>query len=397
MRVTDASLRESFLRVTRQQQSALAKTQLQVTSGQRFTRPAEDPVAAARSLDIERALADNTQFATNTEVARNRLSTSESALTQVGNLLQRLRELAVQSATATESNESRRQTSAEVRQAYEQLLQLANSADGNGQYLFGGYSGSAQPFVRGAGGVQYNGDQGQRALQVGPDRQVADGTPGSEIFQRIKDGNGIFSVQVAPGNAGTAIAQTRSITDAAAYDGGSYTLQFTGTAAWEVRDAANALVASGAYVEGQSIAFRGVQVEISGTPAAGDSFLVAPSRDKDVFATVASMVKLLTDGVANPVEKAAFSNGMNVLLQDLDQSLGRVLDVRSTIGARLAALDAQDAQNGDLALELKTTLSTLKDLDYSEALSRMQTQLNGLEAAQKSFVKLQGLSLFDYL
>lgn len=397
MRVTDASLRESFLRVTRQQQSALARTQLQVTSGQRFTRPAEDPVAAARTLDIERALADNTQFGTNTEVARNRLSTSESALTQVGNLLQRLRELAVQAATATESNESRRQTAAEVRQSYEQLLQLANSADGNGQYLFGGYSGSAQPFVRGAAGVQYNGDQGQRALQVGPDRQVADGTPGSEIFQRIKDGNGVFSVQMAPGNAGTALAQTRSITDAAAYDGGAYTVQFTGAAAWEVRDAANALVASGAYVEGQSIAFRGVQVEFSGAPVAGDSFLVSPSRDKDVFSTVASMVKLLTDGVANPVEKAAFSNGMNVLLQDLDQSLGRVLDVRSTIGARLAALDAQDAQNGDLALELKTTLSTLKDLDYAEALSRMQTQLNGLEAAQKSFVKLQGLSLFDYL
>lgn len=397
MRVTDASLRESFLRVTRQQQTALAKTQLQVTSGQRFTRPAEDPVAAVRSLDIERALADNLQFATNTEVARNRLSTAESALTQVGNLLQRLRELAVQSATATESNESRRQTAAEVRQVYEQLLQLANSADGNGQYLFGGYSGSAQPFVRGASGVQYNGDQGQRALQVGPDRQVADGTPGADIFQRVKDGNGVFSVQVPTTNGGTVIAQTRSITDAAAYDGGSYTVRFLTPETWEVRDATNALVANGPYIDGQSIAFRGLQVEFGGLPAAGDTFSVVPARDKDVFSTVADMVQLLAGGVANPVEKAAFSNGMNRLLQNLDQSLGRVLDVRSSIGARLGALEAQDAQNQDLALELKTTLSTLKDLDYAEAISRMQTQLNGLEAAQKSFVKLQGLSLFDYL
>jgi flagellar hook-associated protein 3 FlgL len=397
MRVTDASLRESYLRVTRAQQQALARTQLQVTSGQRFQRPADDPVAASRALDIERALANNTQYSGNAEIARNRLATSESALAQVGDLLQRLRELAVGTATATASNESRKQSAAEVREQLQQLVQLANTADGNGQYLFAGFSGSSRPFVVTPTGIQYNGDQGQRLLQIGPDRQVADGTPGADIFQLVRDGNGVFSVSAAATNAGTALAESRSITDRSQYDSGTYAINFTAPGTYEVRDGVGALVASGAYVPGQSIAFRGVQVQVTGTPVAGDSFQVAPSRNKDVFSSVQDMITLLENGADSPVAKAAFSNRMNSVLENLDQGLGKVLDARASVGARLSTIDAQVGLNRDLAVELKTTLSSLKDLDYAEALSRMQTQLTSLEAAQKSYVRMQGLSLFDYL
>ena len=89
-------------------------------------------------------------------------------------------------------------------------------------------------------------------------------------------------------------------------------------------------------------------------------------------------------------------NGVNANLQNIDQGLGNVLDVRTRVGSRLAAIESQTDNNASLALTLQQTLSDLEDLDYAEALSRLSLGVATLEAAQKSFVRTQQLSLFNY-
>jgi flagellar hook-associated protein 3 FlgL len=84
-------------------------------------------------------------------------------------------------------------------------------------------------------------------------------------------------------------------------------------------------------------------------------------------------------------------------LIDVDNAIARMIDARGEIGARVRALDQQEALNADFAVHLKTTLSSVRDLDYAEALSRLSQELFGLDAAQQAFARAQNLSLFKYI
>lgn len=397
-RVTNSQLHEQFLGSLRQQLFNLGNTQRQVSTGERFSRPAQDPVAASQVLSLTDTLDATGQYVRNANLARSRLGTAESALASATDILQRIRELTVQSLNGTETPESRRLIAAEVRQQLDGLLQIANTRDGNGEYLFAGYATRTQPFVRDpAGVVQYNGDQGQRLIQIGPDRFVADSDSGAEAFQLVRNGNGTFAVAAAATNTGAAVFEGGSVRDQLLYDRRSYTIVFPTATTYEVRDPANVVVAAGAYAPGTAIAFSGIDVTVAGVPAAGDSLTVSPSANQDVFASLGKLLQALESSSAGDAGIAAFRNVANAALQDIDQGIGRTLDTRSSVGGRLAAIEQQESLLGDLNEQLQSLRSQLKDTDYAEALSRLEQQMLGLEAAQKSFVRMQGLSLFQFI
>ena len=243
----------------------------------------------------------------------------------------------------------------------------------------------------------YNGDEGTRRLLIGPGREVTDSDSGASVFMRIRNGNGTFEASPGALNAGTGIIGNYSVTNPTAYDGRTYTITFTSPTAYEVRDPGNVLVTSGTFTSGQSIAFAGTEVTLTGAPATNDTFVVAPSVDQDVFETVQSFVTTLQTGVSNELGRAQFHNALNASIVDIDQAMARVGETRSSVGSRLAAIESQQQVNANLDLELNTLISDLKDLDYAEALSRLEQQLTSLEAAQKSYSRLQGMSLFNYI
>jgi len=84
-------------------------------------------------------------------------------------------------------------------------------------------------------------------------------------------------------------------------------------------------------------------------------------------------------------------------LDQLDTAIGRLLEVRAQVGARLNVLDSQDATNQDFKLSIESTKANIEDLDIAEAISRFNLQVVSLQAAQQAFVKVQGLSLFNLL
>jgi flagellar hook-associated protein 3 FlgL len=88
---------------------------------------------------------------------------------------------------------------------------------------------------------------------------------------------------------------------------------------------------------------------------------------------------------------------MGLALDNIDQALGNVLNVRADVGVRLNHVENQLDINESFNLQLQETLSGIQDLDYAEAISRFNLQLTTLQAAQQSYVKMQGLSLFNYL
>lgn len=397
MRVAFLSAQASFLDAIGRTQSQLARTQEQVGTGLKFSRAGQDPAGATLSLSMDGLLATYERYGRNAVLAGNRLGLEESALTGAGEVLQRVRELVLQAANGPQGVENRRLIAAEVRARLDELVATANTRDGNGEYLFAGTATRTQPFVRSGGAVAYQGDQQQRLIQVAPDQFVADGDSGAAVFELIRNGNGRFVVEPAAGNAGTGRLGAYTVADPAQYDGGSYTLVFTAADAWEARDATNAVVASGSYAPGEAIRFRGMAIDLQGAPAAGDGFDVEPSANQSLFVTLERLVAALERPEGTPADQAALSNELSRALVDLDQGLGRLLEVRADIGARLSALEARQSQLADAGVELKGALSGLRDTDFAEALTRLEQQLLALQAAQKSFARTQGLSLFDYL
>lgn len=397
MRVTNDTLRMAFLNALETAQRRLADTQNQVSTGRRINKPSDDPLAAARIGQLDASLARLDQYQANGIVARNQLGLEEEALASVIDNLQRVRELAINANNATLDNSNRAAIAAELRQRLDGVLALANTTDASGRFLFAGFSEGTQPFVVTAAGVAYNGDQGQRSVQVSDERLVAVNDSGAAVFQRIPSGNGSFTLAADAGNTGTGVLGAGTIVNPALYVSDSYTIEFLSPTSYEVRDGGGGLVVAGAYTPGQSVEFLGVNIAMTGEPAPGDVFTVTPSASQDVFTTLNELITALETPVTDPASRALLNNRVGQLLVDIDQATGRMIEVRSEIGARVRALDQEVSLNEGFTLQLTETLSEIRDLDYAEALSLLSQQLFGLEAAQQTFARTAGLSLFRFL
>jgi flagellar hook-associated protein 3 FlgL len=397
MRITNSFIQTQFLAAVSQLQSNLAQTQNQVALGKSFTTPSQNPIAAGNVNSYNVALAQSQQFDRNANIAQNRLGLEDNALSQYQSALQSIRDLALQANNSTQTDQNRSAIAAQVQQIRDTLLSIANSQDGNGEYLFSGFSSKTQPFNLTATGATYAGDQGQRQIQIAAGRTIADGDNGSVVFAQLKTGNGVFQATAGAANTGTGALGATTVADATAYDGGTYAINFTAPNTYEVRDSSNALVTSGTYVSGQTIAFKGLQITLTGQPAANDTFSVARSANQDIFTTVQNLLNTLRSGTATPAAGAALNNSIGDAINNIDQALQQSSDVRASVGARLNAIDAQSSLGGNQQLQLKTLISNLQDLDYATALTTLNQQLTSLSAAQQSYTLTQGLSLFKYL
>lgn len=173
------------------QQARLLQTQQQLSTGKRINNPADDPSGAVNVLDLTQALALTDQYQRNISQAKTRLETEDTVLTSATDLIQRARELTVQGLNGTVSTAQRSAIAQEIRQLHDEMLSLANRKDGNGDYLFAGMKVGTTPFVEsGAGTVSYQGDQGQRSIQVANDRQVADSDNGLAVFMKVPSAGG---------------------------------------------------------------------------------------------------------------------------------------------------------------------------------------------------------------
>lgn len=439
MRISSKQIQQVGIDSILSQQQRLSETQRQVASGNQILKPSDDPVGTSELLNLRQSTESTKQYQDNARAAKNRLTTEEGVLQGVTTLLQRTRELAVKGANGSQTNETRSYIAAEIRQRIDELAGLANSKDGAGDYLFSGGKGTTKPFVeKSGGGYQYQGDQTARELQIGAGRRIADGDPGSDVFQLIRNGNGSFKVE-SSGNAdtgssepeGTGVVQSTSVIDQykPVNTGGTngYAVRFVDDptpnsdeikyeiyeldsppafpptypgppATWPpVADADRKAI--GTYTPGEPIEYDlgGFRVEFTGTPDHGDTFEVKASEYQDIFTTLENLASALEQPVHTAEQHAELENAVNRSIGNIDQGLDNIMVVRSSLGARLNAVESQEYVNDDYLLQSEEIMSSIEDLDYAEAVTRLNMQMAGLDAAQKAYMKVQGLSMFNYL
>lgn len=400
MRVSSVQIFQQGISAILAQQAKLSHTEQQLASGRKLVSPADDPVAAAQVLNITEDLSRVDQYQRNGNLAQGQLALEDTVLGEVGNLLQRVRELVVQANNASQNPDTRNSIATELKARNEELLALANTRDSSGEYIFAGFQANAQPFSKMGNGIAYAGDDGQRFLQLGSSTQVAVRDSGIDVFMSVPTGNGTFSITPAAANTGSAVAGGGLVvTDFVADE---YAINFSqpvvdGPVTYQVLDSSAAVVASNTYTPGDAIEFAGISVTLSGDPADGDSFQVEPSVKQDMFSLIDSIASELEDSGSTSAELAALNNAMGQALNGVDQAMDRILEVRADVGVRLNHVDSQLNINANFNLQLEETLSTVQDLDYAEAISRFNIELTVLQAAQQSYAKMQGLSLFNYL
>ena len=429
------SLLQTFYQGTRGMLNAQAqtlKTQEQIASGKRVLTPADDPVAAARILKIGQDQSQIQQFLDNTTAVENRLSVEETQLASVTNLLQRMRELTIQAGTAGLSEADRQIIAEEVQSRLDELVNLANTRDTNGEYIFAGFQGDTKPFEFNADGtVSYMGDDGQRVVSVASSTTIPISDSGLAVFEAIPAGPTTLSTwsDVANNTGNGAIANawiedvdnyTPTATAMAALDGA--TIRFIdGAPADGVADAYELVDATGTpindvsgspltglpYTPGQPLqisladfdanANGVISVEMSGTPAIGDDFAVTSPPKQSMMETL----RKLADGLVNLTDSQDDKPKLEFLLQETltnltnaEENIGKI---NAKIGARLNSIEnVRDIHEG-VKLVNDQVLSDIRDLDYAEAVSRLTMESFALEAAQQSFSKISGLSLFNFL
>ncbi len=410
MRISTSQIYESGTSQLGTLQSQMAKTQMQLSTNRRMLSAADDPVASARALEVTQSQSVNTQFAANRTNARNALSMEEIALSSTGDLIKDVQELVVRAGNGAMNDSDRNTFATELEGRLQDLMGIANTADGQGGYLFGGYKSTNVPFMRTAAGADYNGDQGQRQLQVASSRQVAMSDSGSAVFENNMTGNGTFTTRVADTNSGAATVSAGAVTDQSKLTNHKYEIKFVtastpsglaytvtdttlGTTVLPVAPSVTPLP----YDSGKQIAFDGVALEVKGAANSGDVVTIEPSTKQSLFTTLTDLLQTLKTPAAGAVGQAKLTNGLTEAHENLDKAFDNVLGVRASLGARMKELDYLDTAGDDLDIQYTTTLSGLQDLDLVKAISLFSQQELTLQAAQKTFKQMSGLSLFNYI
>lgn len=397
MRLSTAQIHQQGLQGLLHQQQAIAKVQQQMTTGSKLVTAADDPAAFSNAQRLDHTLSSLEQFGKNSGHLERRLGMQDNALSDAGDRLVRARELVIRANTPTLSNDDRRLIAIEMRQLRAELVAIGNRDDGAGRALFAGTRDGVVPFADNAGSVTYSGDSGRNDVDVAPDLVVADTDPGNALFLRIPVGDGIVRGSAGSTNAGSGVLASASVTDHGAWNGAGMTVEFVDGAAYRVLDGGGNEIATGTWQAGETITAGGVQMQLSGAPAAGDRFTVERAGERDIFATLGALADAMEMTGTSPADSARRTNALTAGLGDLATAQEHLLAARASTGTRLAALDHAAESRSATSLALETTLSDLRDTDYAEAATRLAIHMTALQAAQQVTVRIQGLSLFNQL
>jgi flagellar hook-associated protein 3 FlgL len=402
MRISTQLMFDQGIASLQGQQSALLKLQQQLAAQKRVLTPSDDPVASARAVVVRQAKAGSDQYARNIDAAKSNLQELESVLGRMSSLVTDVKVVAGSAANGTLTDGDRAALAQELRGKFHELLGLANSRDGAGSYLFGGFSEASAPFGGSLGDIDYRGDAGQREAPVSASRQLPVTMSGAQLLQTIKNGNGTFTTAAGNGNTGTGVVDSGRVADPGAWSAHDYEIRFNvsaGTTTYDVVDTTtNAVLTSGAaFTSGGKIGVAGAEVAVTGAPANGDRFTLAPSANQSVFDTLSNLVAALEAPAGTATGTAALNNALNRTYADLDQAHGHLLSARASVGAWQREAEDLSALNEDQGVAHAAELSQLEDLDVAKAISDFSRVMNGLEAAQRSYAEINKLSLFRFI
>ncbi len=349
MRVADKMNHSQVIDNLNKNRFELSKFQNQAALQKRITKPSDDPLGASRILESRTELQGFEQFEKNILSTKAFIEFSETSLGEVGDLLIRAKELAVQQASDGASGpETRKMVAKEMEQIFGQLVNIGNRKFGD-RYLFGGYKTTKAPFdMQG----NYYGDDAEIEVPIDKDAKMVMNIPGSKVFlgKRIND----------------PVTTTRELDPSLQED--------------------NSPVTPPEVVEARGPAST-LEGSIIDDPTINDQGYWGP-KSVNMFSTINALkVGLKTN------DKSVIQNSLDFL----DDSLTQINLARAELGSRVSVLNTGLETIQKLQVDSKILESEIEDVDMYELVNNLNRTQTQLEASLATSGKMIQNSLLDFI
>ncbi|MBR9649658.1 flagellar hook-associated protein FlgL [Thalassovita aquimarina] len=401
----------------------ISSLQSQISSGKADPRSSVDPVRALNMSAAQDQKSLLEQFSLNLETIDRRLSLSDTMLGEVGNILNRFSEIAIRGATASVTDSEREALRIEAVELRDNLVRLAQARDDTGRALFGGYQTQGDAFSDDGVNVEYVGDTGRHTLRVSENTMLATSLHGQEVFMEIETGGpggtetrDIFSIVEDTLNTLTLGGGSRIVAAGAADElrfqpngaAGQYTMTIEGpsgsatiTAPYmasspdALRDAINAASAT----TGVSAVIDPTDPTALRLSGAGDINL-SNLQIEGGGARQTKQVSIvpMTGGVeGDHMVLVPESMSSSAQIDAIKNAIEHIADQRAEVGAIQQVGERQSSALDNRIEMVERALAGYEGLDIAAALTELQALMMNREAAQQTYAKISGRTLFDFL
>jgi len=397
------------------QETSVNQLNQEIASGQTMQSAVDDPAGAGLALSTAGQIQQLSFDTANAQSGAATIQNSLASLQGINTLLSQIQSVAVQAANGTMNASDRAALAGTVNSALQQLIQLANTQSADGSYIFAGSKSAAAPFVVQTNGrIAFNGDADTASVTIAPSLSVPVSMSGQNIFMNIPSGNGSFSASASGANTGTAYVTPAAVTNAsqvlaehlantqfvvtfgAVSPTGSQTYTVTsgtGSPGTSGFAATSGVVTSGSFASGAGLNLGGMNLNVGGTPASGDKFVVATSQNTDIFTIVQNL--------ATALSATANKNDAQQLIENAMAELGTaqttVLGAQATLGGNLSDIQSVQSLDENASTTQKAQLSSLQTANLPQVITNYNEGVIALQAAEAAFARIQNLNLFQMI
>ncbi|PSU51702.1 flagellar hook-associated protein 3 [Photobacterium frigidiphilum] len=376
------------------QQIKVQENQQQLASGKRLLTAGDDPVASIYIQNFDQQNTQIDQSVKSITMARNRLNNEEAAITEVENLLDDAKRRSMMMVNGSLSGDDRVAHKQDMQGAFDSFMNVVNTRDESGNYVFAGTQYSQQPFFRDNNGeVAYVGDSYQRMAKISPSVDVPINDAGDKLFLEVANPFGDYQPDYALESGSLLLlSQAQNGNDA---DQSKYRVDFStssGSTSYELYQD-GALVSTAPFDPHKGIQWNTLQIDLKGEIKNGDSISLNRQENVSVFDAFKRGIELSDSDVSD----ASATAELHQVAEELAQGFKHINRARSEVGTRLQTLDRQEDMHQDFKIVMNEARGTLEDLDYATAVIELNQNMTALQASQQAFAKTKDLNLFNYI
>ncbi|PSV99071.1 flagellar hook-associated protein FlgL [Photobacterium iliopiscarium] len=413
-RVSTASQYQNLTSNLMRKQGELNQTNGQLSSGKRVETAGDDPVSSVTIQNYRQQLTQIDQYNSAITLANNRLQTMETAIAGVEDNLGATKQKVLGMINGAMASNDRTAFKDELISLRDGLLELANSRDEAGNYVFAGNQSDTKPFMEATdGSMDYYGDSQSRYAQIDKSVNVKTSLPGDQLFTDVPNRYGDFRPVFSDGAGGLTDGSKLHLLSATTTDfstaediqvsfkesdkvdkDGNKVMQYS------LNIGGKDVVTGERYDPKQGIVYKDPAVADSATLnlkfgdiSSGDNISLKPAQTINIFDSIQSAI----DNAERPTSSPAAEANLQRVIDDLDSGFVHMNQQRSEVGTIMQQVDRQQEQHLDFELTLNQAQSGLEDLDYSKAIMDMNQQMMALQASQQAFGQTKQLSLFNYI
>jgi flagellar hook-associated protein 3 FlgL len=407
MRISTGQLYDRSIQSVLDSQANLSDIQQQLSSGKKLLRPSDDPVGAAQAIRLTEEIEQINQYKKNSNLLINSLEQEETVLKSVNTGIDRARVLMLQSGNGIVGSDERKAIATEISQIKDQLFGLMNSRNPAGEYIFAGYQSSSPAFGfnPSAAGNKYSfeGDGGENKIQISDTIKQQMNNSGLDVFENVLS----RLTSSISGSVG-ATDVSLNVQQQSAFDkfhkanfnaitpvNNHFQISILSSSQAQITNlGSGAVLDTVDFSSGSAFLYKGLEINITGTPGDTVNFQLESPQKKNIAETLNNFVNALNN---ENIADSDFDRALSDVLAGVDNSMTSIANAVSKLGARRNITDSVFASNLDLEISNKTARSKIQEVDYAEAVSELSRQETALQAAQATFSRVTGTSLFDFI